>query len=114
MDKTLKTLLMRDLSSRLHTGTMICIDNDDEPVELRQISDKAHYFSGGSSQTVEFSPLYNSDGKIILVKHNADEICAFLHEGGYTDYSTGVVVDAEIHMAPDGWNYMDEFKQEVK
>lgn len=47
--------------------------------------------------TVEFSPLFNKDGELILIRHNSDELYASV-ERGYKDYETGEIVDCELTM----------------
>ena len=45
--------------------------------------------------TVEFSPLFNKDGEMILIRHNSDELYASV-ERGYKDYDTGEIVDCGL------------------
>lgn len=47
---------------------------------------------------VEFSPLFNKDGEMILIKHNSDELYASIDRGGYKNYETGEIVDCELTM----------------
>ena len=48
--------------------------------------------------TVEFSPLFNKDGEMILIKHNSDELYASIDRGGYMDYDTGEIADCGLTM----------------
>lgn len=45
---------------------------------------------------VEFSPLYNENGELILIKHDSDDVFVSIDRGGYKDYDTGEIVDANI------------------
>lgn len=45
---------------------------------------------------VEFSPLYNEKGELILVKHDSDDVLVSIDRGGYKDYDIGEIVDANI------------------
>jgi hypothetical protein len=45
---------------------------------------------------VEFSPLYNENGELILIKHDSDDVFVSVDRGGYKEYSTGEIVDANI------------------
>ena len=44
---------------------------------------------------VEFSPLFNKDGEMILIRHNSDELCASINRG-YMDYDTREFVDCGL------------------
>lgn len=69
----------------------------------------------GPVYVVEFSPLYNEHGQLILVKHDRDEVFASIDRGGYKDYydaedfSKYRVVDAELTLWRNGT--FTEFKK---
>ena len=45
---------------------------------------------------VEFSPLFNENGEIILIKFKGDEVFTTIDRGGYRDYDTNEIVDATL------------------
>ena len=45
---------------------------------------------------VEFSPLYNVCGQMILIKYDHDDICAHIDRGGYRDYHNNEIADASL------------------
>ena len=45
---------------------------------------------------VEFSPLYNESGQMILIEYDRDEVFCIIDRGGYQDYDTKKIVDADI------------------
>jgi hypothetical protein len=45
---------------------------------------------------VEYSPLYNENGELILIEHDHDEMFVSVDRGGYKDYETNKIVDAEL------------------
>ena len=69
----------------------------------------------GPVYVVEFSPLYNEYGQLILVKYDRDEIFATIDRGGYKDYydaedfSKYRVADAELTLWRNG--AFTEFKK---
>jgi hypothetical protein len=58
-------------------------------------SKASNHFENG--YTVEFSPLFNKDGEMILIRHNSDELYAYA-DRGYMDYDTREFVDCELTM----------------
>ena len=46
---------------------------------------------------VEFSPLFNEDGEMILIRHNSDELFASV-DRGYKNYVTGEMADCGLTM----------------
>lgn len=50
--------------------------------------------------TIEFSPLYNKNGEIILLKYDSDVSFASVDSNGHNDYDTGLPVESVISF----WN----------
>ena len=44
---------------------------------------------------IDFSPLYNKEGQMILIEYNHDDICTSI-DRGYKDYKTNKWVDCEL------------------
>ena len=44
---------------------------------------------------IDFSPLYNKEGQMILIEYNHDDICTSI-DRGYKDYRTNKWVDCEL------------------
>lgn len=64
------------------------------------------YHSKGCEQfedgyTIQFAPLYNEFGQKILLEYDKDESYASIHGGGFKDYDTGKIRDAELTL----WKY---------
>ena len=45
-----------------------------------------------SKYIVEFSPLYNKEGQIILIEYDHDDVCTFINRG-YEDYRINKLID---------------------
>ena len=64
------------------------------------------YHSKGCEQfengyTIQFAPLYNEFGQMILLEYDKDESYASIHGGGFKNYDTGEIMDAELTL----WKY---------
>ena len=44
---------------------------------------------------IEFSPLYNELGQLILIEYDKDDVCASI-DRGYKDYNTNKMTDCEL------------------
>ena len=51
--------------------------------------------------TIQFAPLYNEVGQMILVEYDKVESYACVNSGGFKDYDTGEIGDAELTL----WKY---------
>ena len=49
---------------------------------------------------IDFSPLYNKEGQMILIEYDHDDICTVIDKG-YKDYMTNKWVDCELTF----WNH---------
>lgn len=56
---------------------------------------------------IDFSPLYNKEGQMILIEYDHDDICTSI-DRGYKDYDTNKWVDCELTF----WNHgcFDKFR----
>jgi hypothetical protein len=56
---------------------------------------------------IDFSPLYNKEGQMILIEYDHDDICTAI-DRGYKDYYTNKWVDCELTFWNNGC--FDEFR----